>query len=185
MLEDVVNAISESSLVERTTILTPDKQVMDHAAALGVMTMADQTEQGINESIAIATKYEIEERSGIPLLVLPVDVPLVRSSTIDAIVRKVDRSHGSLVVISPSATKGTNALLRNPPDLIPTRYGANSFGAHVQEAERKGIHLEIYRSEDLEIDLDTPRDLYEILRKGDSTKTATYLQGILRNRVDQ
>lgn len=60
MLEDVVNAISESSLVERTTILTPDKQVMDHAAALGVMTMADQTEQGINESIAIATKYKIE-----------------------------------------------------------------------------------------------------------------------------
>jgi 2-phospho-L-lactate guanylyltransferase (CobY/MobA/RfbA family) len=82
-------------------------------------------------------------------------------------------------VISPSIAKGTNALLRNPPNAIPTRYGLNSFDAHVAEAESKKVHLEVYRSEDLEVDVDTPSDLYEIMRRGNSTKTSEFLRNIL------
>lgn len=183
MLEDVVIALHKSSLVDQITVLTPDKRVIDHAVTLGVKTIVDPTDQGINESIANATRYEIQERSGAPLLVLPVDVPLVKASTIDAIISKVRRPSSSIVVISPSITRGTNALLRNPPDVIPTRYGANSFEAHIKEAKRKQIRLEVYHAEDLEIDLDTPSDLYEILRKGDSTRTSNYLTSILRTKM--
>jgi 2-phospho-L-lactate guanylyltransferase len=179
MLEDVLASLSESDLVDQVAVLTPDRQVADHAENLGARTMMDQTNGGINESIAMVTEYEIKERSGMPLLILPVDVPLVKPTTIDNIIRKVDKPNHTLVVISPSTVKGTNALLRNPPDAIPTHYGVGSFDAHVAEATARKVRLEVHRSEDLEIDVDTPSDLYEIMRKGNSTRTSRFLRRIL------
>ncbi len=179
MLEDVLASLSESDLVDQVSVLTPDRQVADHAEDLGAITMMDQTNGGINESIAMFTEYEIKERSGVPLLILPVDVPLVKSTTIDKIIRKVGKSNHALVVISPSTVKGTNALLRNPPDAIPTHYGVGSFDAHIAEAMARKVRVEVLRSEDLEIDVDTPSDLYEIMRKGNSTRASRFLRRVL------
>jgi 2-phospho-L-lactate guanylyltransferase len=184
MMEDVIASLKKSNLVSQVLVLTPDKQVADLAENLGARTMIDQTNGGINESIAEATDYEVKERIGSPLLVLPVDVPLVKPTTIDNIICKVDEPNHALVVISPSLAKGTNALLRNPPDAIPTRYGVNSFDAHVAEAVARKVHLEVHRSEDLEIDVDTPSDLYEIMKRGNSTRTSEFLRSILHGRSE-
>lgn len=183
MMEDVIASLKKSNLVSQVVVLTPDRQVADLAENLGAGTMMDHTNGGINESIAKATEFEIKERSGSPLLVLPVDVPLVKPTTIDNIIRRVDEPNHALVVISPSIAKGTNALLRNPPDAIPTRYGVNSFDAHVAEAAARKVHLKVHRSEDLEIDVDTPSDLYEIMKKGNSTRTSEFLRGILHDEL--
>jgi 2-phospho-L-lactate guanylyltransferase len=183
MLEDVLAALDGSRLVDRVRVLTPDRRVADHAAALGTEVIADQYDQGINESLEFATRREIEDGDGLPLLILPVDVPLVKASSIDAIVDRLNGSSTPLVVISPSKNGGTNALLRSPPDVIPTRFGPNSSEAHTREAKKRGVRVEFYRAEDLEIDLDTPTDIYEILRKGDSTRTSSYLESILKTKI--
>ena len=183
MLEDVLAALDRSSLVDQIKVLTPDKRVADYAVALGTGTIEDQYDLGINESLAIATKHEIQDRGGPPLVILPVDIPLVKASTIDAIISRLNGSSSPLVVISPSRNGGTNALLRNPPDIIPTRYGPNSSEAHVREAEKRGVRVEVYRAEDLEIDLDTPQDIHEFLRKKDSTRTLDYLESILQAKT--
>jgi 2-phospho-L-lactate guanylyltransferase len=179
MLEDVLASLSDADLIDQVAVLTPDRQVADRAEDLGARIMMDQTNGGINESIAMVTEYEIRERRGMPLLILPVDVPLVKPTTIDDIIRKVGKPNHDLVVISPSTVRGTNALLRNPPDAIPTHYGVDSFDAHVAEATARNVHVEVHRSEDLEIDVDTPSDLYEIIRKGNSTRTSRFLRSIL------
>ena len=181
MMEDVIASLKKSSLVDQVVVLTPDRRVVDHAKKLGVETMIDKTNGDINDSLTEATNFEIRKRIGSPLLVLPVDVPLVKPTTIDSIISRVGKSNHQLVVISPSITNGTNALLRNPPDAIPTRYGVNSFDAHVAEAVARKVHLEIHRSEDLEIDVDTPGDLYEVIRK-DSSKTSEFLKNILKEQ---
>jgi 2-phospho-L-lactate guanylyltransferase len=183
MMEDVVSSLKRASLVDHVVVLTPDSGVADYAENLGAQAMIDKTNGGINESLTEATDYEIKERSGSPLLILPVDVPLVKTSTIDSIVRRVGELNHALVVISPSIAKGTNALLRNPPDAIPTRYGVNSFDAHVAEAVSRKVPLEVYRSEDLEVDADTPSDLYEIMRRGDSTRTSEFLRNVLQDLI--
>jgi len=180
MLEDVLTSLKKSSLVDQVFIITPDKHVMDYASSFGVKTIRDLARNGINNSIARVTRRELKSRSASPLLVLPVDVPLVRSRTIDGMIGKLGNPVDPLVVISPSGSKGTNALLRNPPNVIPTRYGANSFDAHIVEAASRKIPLMVYRSEDLELDLDTPSDLYRIMEKGNSTKTSQFLNVILQ-----
>jgi len=180
MLEDVLTSLKKSSLVDQVFVITPDKQVMDYASSFNVKTIMDLARNGINESIARVAKRELKSRSCSPLLVLPVDIPLVRPSTIDGIIGKLENPVDPLVVISPSGSKGTNALLRNPPNVIPTRYGANSFDAHIEEAASRKIPLMVHRSEDLEIDLDTPSDLHRIMMRGNSTKTSQFLNGILQ-----
>lgn len=182
MMEDVIDSLKGSSLVERALVLTPDRKVAERAQSLGAEAMMDKTKGGINESIAEVTSYEVKKGTRSSLLVLPVDVPLVKSATIDSIIGRVKTHDQAFVVISPSVSKGTNALLRNPPDAIPTRYGINSFDAHIAEAMARSIQLEIHRSEDLEIDLDTPSDLYEIMRRGNSTKTSEFLRTILADQ---
>jgi 2-phospho-L-lactate guanylyltransferase len=183
MMEDVIASLRQSRSVDHMVVLTPDSQVADCAKNLGAQAMMDKTDGGINQSLAEATDCEIKERSGLPLLVLPVDVPLVKPSTIDSIIGRVGEQNHALVVVSPSIEKGTNALLRNPPNAIPTRYGVNSFDAHVAEAMARKVHLEVYRSEDLEIDVDNPSDLYEIMRRGDSTRTSEFLRKILQDQT--
>lgn len=182
MLEDVLTCLNKSSLVDKIFIITPDRHVTDYASSFSVKTIMDIADRGINESIARVTEHKLKSRCASPLLVLPVDVPLVRSNTIDGIIGKLEDSVDPLVVISPSGSKGTNALLRNPPNVIPTRYGANSFEAHIEEATSRKIPLIVYRSEDLEIDLDTPSDLYQIMKRGNSTRTSQFLNGILQLR---
>jgi 2-phospho-L-lactate guanylyltransferase len=182
MMEDVIASLKKSSLVNHVVVLTPDSRVADHGKKLGVETMMDKTNGDINDSLTEATNFEIRERSGSSFLVLPVDVPLVKPTTIDSIISRVGKPNHPVVVISPSITNGTNALLRNPPDAIPTRYGVNSFDAHVAEAVARKVHLEIHRSDDLEIDVDTPGDLYEVMRKGDSSKTSEFLKNVLKGQ---
>jgi 2-phospho-L-lactate guanylyltransferase len=180
MLEDVLASLRKSSLVGQVFVTTPDRHVVDCVSGLGVKAIMDVDGQGINESIERVAKHESDLGRPSPLLVLPVDIPLVKSGTIDGIIGKLEDNVGPLVVISPSRSKGTNALLRNPPSVIPTRYGVNSFEAHFEEAVSRKIPLIVYRSADLEVDLDTPSDLREIMEKGNSTKTSKFLCGIFK-----
>lgn len=180
MLEDVLTSLRKSNLIDQIFVITPDRRVMDCAASFSVKTMIDKADHGINESIAMVTEQELKSRRASPLLALPVDLPLVRPDTIDGIIGKAGNLATPLVVISPSRSGGTNALLRNPPNVIPTRYGANSFDAHVEEAALRKIPLIVHRSEDLEIDLDTPSDLCRIMERGNSTKTSRFLSGVPR-----
>jgi 2-phospho-L-lactate guanylyltransferase len=183
MLEDVLTSLRKTSLVDQVFVITSDREVEDRASSFGVKTITDVPSGGINESLTRVTEQELKSRCSSPLLVLPVDLPLVTSSAIDCIIGKLENHPSSLVVISPSRSGGTNALLRNPPNVIPTKYGANSFHAHVQEAASRKIPLMVYRSEDLETDLDTPSDLYLIMRRGNSTKTSRFLSETLRLEV--
>jgi len=175
MLEDVLASLHKSNLIDQIVVVTPDRIVADHATDFDAKTIIDSDSYDINESLA-----KVRTRSSLPLLVLPVDVPLIKADTIDTIIRKVENPCDATVVVSPSKTNGTNALLRNPPDIIPTRFGANSFDAHANEAKLRGTRLVVYRSEDLEIDVDTPLDLHEVIKKGDSTRTSRFLRTILR-----
>jgi 2-phospho-L-lactate guanylyltransferase (CobY/MobA/RfbA family) len=79
------------------------------------------------------------------------------------------------VVISPSKTNGTNALLIRPPDLIDLRFGGESFPLHAQEAFRAGVKPRIYRSPSVVTDIDEPADLLSIETLGLGTRSHDFL----------
>jgi 2-phospho-L-lactate guanylyltransferase len=67
-----------------------------------------------------------------------------------------------IVVVAPCRHgTGTNALLIQPPGLIPFAFGPGSFAAHCAAARAAGVEPVIYRSATIALDLDTPEDLEE------------------------
>ena len=58
---------------------------------------------------------------------------------------------------------GTNALLRNPPDVFPSRFGHDSFAAHIREAMTAGARLRIIANPRIALDLDDPDDIDRFL----------------------
>jgi len=67
--------------------------------------------------------------------------------------------------------RGTNAIIRTPPTLFPSRFGPDSLRLHSGEADKLGIKPVIVSNERIALDIDEPADLAEILQSGRGTET--------------
>jgi 2-phospho-L-lactate guanylyltransferase len=80
------------------------------------------------------------------------------------------------VTLSPSRDgQGTNAVVCSPPDLLPLRFGDDSFHAHLRGARALGIEPRIVRRPGLALDIDTPEDLTVFLANPSMTRAYTCL----------
>jgi 2-phospho-L-lactate guanylyltransferase len=96
------------------------------------------------------------------VLRLPADLPLVTTEDVAELLSRPLPSPSAIMV--PSRDRmGTNALLRNPPDVFPSRFGQDSFAEHVREARAAGAQLRIVENPRIALDLDDPADIAHLL----------------------
>jgi len=176
MLSDVLSTLSKMRDKIKTVLISPDnlKKIADE---YGAEFMLEEDKDDVNHSVALATSYAKEKRAD-AVLFLPADMPLVRRSDIEEILSLGERYS---VVISRTGDNGTGVLFRKPPDAIPTFFGKNSFSAHKEYAEKKGIALKVLAEESISFDIDKKEDLYneEILKRlGSSTLTYRFLKKV-------
>jgi 2-phospho-L-lactate guanylyltransferase len=171
MLADVLNAVKQASSISGAAVVSPDKKVLDFARLHGA---TDIVESGLelNAALKYAIKY-IVGRDATSALILPGDLPLLKSSDIENLTAMATAQRD--VVIAPSKTNGTNALLIRPPDLIDLRFGGESFPLHVQEAFRVGVKARVYMSPSVATDIDEPADLLSIETSGVGTRSHDFL----------
>jgi 2-phospho-L-lactate guanylyltransferase len=100
---------------------------------------------------------------------LPADVPLVRGEDIDSLFAIELDARDALVVASRDGT-GTNAIVRTPPTLFPSRFGPNSLALHRADALRIGVELRVIANESIALDIDEPSDVELLLRLGAGTE---------------
>lgn len=170
MLEDILTVSQEVSGVE-SVVVTPDRNVEKFVRDLGFDTILEP-DVGLNRALEMAIGDSIESNFT-QVLILPADVPLIESKDIESILDLA--SDDQAMVVTPSKEKGTNALLLRPPDLIDLKFGGESFSDHIKEAQSRGISPKIYRSENLERDIDTPPDLLKVETLGKGTKIHSFL----------
>lgn len=91
------------------------------------------------------------------VLILPADLPLLIEDDIHAIL-DLARYEGMMVIAPDRRDQGTNALFVTPPDVIEYAFGDGSFERHLDQAARLGIMAKVYRSERVQLDIDTPDD---------------------------
>ncbi len=129
-------------------------------------------EEQISESASVDRASRICEQRGVSgVLRLPLDLPLVQANDIDELLEIECAAPAAVMVPSRDGT-GTNALLRFPPTLFTSHFGAGSFAKHRREAERAEASIFIRRNTRLEMDVDDESDLRELLRH-DLSATAT------------
>ena len=174
MLEDVLTALSGSRLADRKFIVTLDERAIDVAKELGIEVILETEQNGESASVDYASKVSIEMGAK-SVLVIPGDAPLITSEDIDFILEK-EKAAPSIVFIPARDEYGTNAILRKPPDAIPSMFGDDSFNKHKNEAERKNIPYESFENSRIGLDIDRPEDLVELISHKSSTKTYSELE---------
>jgi 2-phospho-L-lactate guanylyltransferase len=176
MLTDMLRVLSQAG-VEKM-VVSPDEEVLRLASSLGARAFR---EPGLELNLALSLARDRAMGEGArEVLILPADLPFLRVRDVEELRGRAEGERE--VVLSPSRTLGTNALLLRPPDVIPLRFGGESFPLHVRESLRAGIRPKIYRSPTLATDVDGVEDLLAAETLGLGTRTREFLLSLGKNR---
>ena len=176
MFEDVSHAVADAMKPDRVVIVTNYGPAAQHAHRLGWDTIIEESQTSESASVDRASRL-LAERGFDVVMRLPADVPLVRAEDVDALLAIELAAPAALLVPSRDGT-GTNAIIRTPPALFPSRFGPNSLALHQEEAARVGVECVIAPNPRLALDLDEPADLECFLAQGEGTETFLFLAEI-------
>ena len=157
MLKDVLTEVKQSTLPDKKFLLTMDDKAIELANEIGISVIKEKIQ--ISESVSVdQASKDLAANGATSILRLPGDIPLIKNQDIDNIIESFIKTGHSILVPSASG-KGTNAILRNPPEVIPSFFGANSLEKHIAALEKKSIKYSILRNENIELDIDCAEDL--------------------------
>lgn len=174
MLEDVLSALKGSKLADRKLIVTLDTKAIEIANALGIEVILENEQNGESASVDYASQIA-KDMGATSVLIIPGDAPLITSDDIDFVLKK-EKDEPSIVFVPARDEYGTNAILRKPPDAIPSMFGDDSFNKHKRLAEIENIPYESYENSRIGLDIDRPEDLLELLSHKCDIKTFRELQ---------
>ena len=160
MCEDFFHVVASVRGVDRIYVVSKEYKALTLAQQLNWETIIESEQISESHSVDAASRY-CEARGVRALLRLPIDIPLATTADIESILAELTDAPSAVMVPSRDST-GTNALLRSPPTLFPSHFGPNSFGLHLEEAERAGAKVKIVRNERLALDIDDAEDLREV-----------------------
>ena len=176
MFEDVCSAAAAARRPDAVFLVTSYERAIERAQTLGVGAIVETGQESESASVDHASRL-LGERGFDAVLRLPADVPLVRAADIDQLLAVDLTSPGALLVPSLEGT-GTNALLRTPPDLFPSRFGPNSLALHREEAARAGVEILLVENHRIALDIDEARDIEAFLSAGSGTRASRLLHEI-------
>jgi 2-phospho-L-lactate guanylyltransferase len=173
MLEDVLAALAASERLAGVLVVTRDLQAQQLAARYGARVLVEPANRG--HTAASTLGVAILAAEGVAGMVqLPADLPLLTAADVDAVLQ----AHGAApsVTLAPSRDRlGSNAVACSPPDLLPLRFGDDSFYPHLERARALGIEPGIVERRGLALDVDTPADLAAFLAASSQTRAYAYL----------
>ena len=174
MLEDVCAAVRGCRLADRVVVVARDPEVANYAAGNGWEVFREVEQVSESRSVDWASRL-LEEQGAEAVLRLPVDIPLVQARDLDALLDPAVRGPAAVLVPSHDGS-GTNALLRSPPLIFPSRFGADSLQQHLREANLRGVRVLVRKMPRLALDLDLASDLLQFRGLGKGTATQALLQ---------
>lgn len=151
MLDRVLDALLDSTLVNRVAIVTPATNLTTRPIEI----LPDRG-LGLNGSVQQAG-LTLAERGATELVVMHGDLPLARPEDIDELVLR-GRQAG-LALAPDQARVGTNAIYLKTDSGFRFQFGTESFPIHLAEALRCGLTPTIVERPGLAFDVDLPADL--------------------------
>ena len=170
MLKDVTRTLKP--IVDEIIIISADKDVLEYANELEVLTLVEN--EGLNLNTAITQAMDWCRHKTKKVFIVPSDIPLISNANIDAL---VESAKSLDFVIIPSKGGGTNGLIIKPLT-IDMKFGDFSFKNHIKEANKKGFEAVVYDSFYMSLDVNTTEDLGEIMIHGSGSETQSYLKSL-------
>jgi len=167
MFRDVLKQVLKARGLVETYVVTGDSKVAEIATSHGAQLIREEVEKGETDAVDFARR-ELKQLQREAVLIIPGDMPLVRSVDIEEVLAQVPEGAGfPFALLVPSHDRlGTNALLLAPPDIIKLRFGYDSFTYHMSQLSAQGLPLRFIENEHLALDIDEPKDLERFLSFG-------------------
>ena len=170
MLKDVTKTLKP--VVDEIIIISADKEVLEYANKLEVLTLVEN--EGLNLNTAISQAMDWCRHKTKKVFIVPSDIPLISKTNIDAL---IESAKALDFVIVPSKGGGTNGLIIKPLS-IDMKFGEFSFKNHIKEANKNGFDPVIYDSFYMSLDVNIAEDLGEIMIHGSGCETQCYLKDL-------
>ena len=173
MVEDVLTALTSTPGLAGIVMVTRNAGAKRMARHHGVRVLVEKANTGHTEASTFGARTLAAEGAA-GMIQVPGDLPKVTPDDIQAMLD----AHGKApaITIAPSRDdRGSNALASSPPDLLPLRFGDDSFFQHIARARDLGVEPAIVRRPGLALDIDTPDDLRAFLAAPNPTRTLNYL----------
>ena len=173
MAEDVLSALAASPDLAGILLVTGDPEARRLAARYGARVLLDEEDRGHTAASSLGARTLAQERAA-GMVQVPADIPSVTREDVGALLA-VQGEAPSITLAPAHDERGTNAVACFPADVMPLRFGGDSFVGHLRRARAHGIKPQIVRRQGLALDLDTADDLAAFLAVPSATRTWAYL----------
>jgi 2-phospho-L-lactate guanylyltransferase len=165
MLRDVLEAVSDARMIERTIVVSGEPAALQIAHGAGAEVVDDPHDRGHPEAALIGIS-EAQNGKASCVVLVPGDCPLLDPRDLDRLLTGVPDRY--VAVVPDRHGTGTNALLLRPPDAIRPAFGEQSCQRHLAAARAAGLAHGVEPLESLALDLDTPADMVALARELES-----------------
>lgn len=173
MLEDVLQTIAAVPELTGMAVVTIDPAAADIALRLGARVWSDGARDGHTGAVTAAARRLAAEGSA--MLTIPGDVPLVTAADIRQLLDIHSRKPG-FTIVPARDERGSNAIACSPADIVPLRFGADSFFPHLAAARACGIEPTTVHLPRIALDIDEPADLAEFMKVPLTTRARDLLE---------
>lgn len=171
MLTDVLGAVSGAGLAGTIAVLDPPQR------PFGEATPIHDPGRGLDAAV-VAGLRAATSAGARTAVVLAADLPLLEPDDIRGLVAEADGAR-AVVVATDRHLTGTNALVLRPPDVIGPAFGPGSAARHLASAvAATGGSARMVTPHRVALDIDTPEDLAELVRRRPGGATGAALRAI-------
>jgi len=172
LYRQTLGALRQAEGIDRVIVVTNDSGVAEHARSSGTLVF-EENEQVSHSVSADAACLRAIKLGATTVLLVPIDVPLVTPADFS---RLAAAARPGVVLVPSADGTGTNAMARTPPDVIESRFGPGSCRAHLDQARLKNVPADILRLPGLMFDIDTPKDVAELLATSHAGDVTAFLR---------
>lgn len=160
MLTDVLAALERSRLLAGVLVVTRDAWATALATQHGFEVFREARNEGHTRASTAGARV-LAERGAEAMLQVPGDLPLLRGEDVDALI-ETHAGHRAVTIAPSRDRQGSNGVLCSPPDLLPLRFGEDSFIPHIARALSLDVQPRVLECPGFAFDVDTPEDLLAV-----------------------
>ncbi len=160
MVEDVLETLAAAPLAG-IMVSTLDADAAMLARRYGARVVTEGAGDG--QTGAVTAMARILAAEGCAMLTCPGDIPRISVEEVAALLAAHRRAPAATMAPAHDR-RGSNAILLSPADVMPLRFGDDSFLPHLATARRHGLDPVVLELPGIGLDIDNPADALALLR---------------------
>jgi 2-phospho-L-lactate guanylyltransferase len=169
MLEEILDVLSISPQIDKIIVVTKDEKALEISKKFDTVQIIDNEESGVNDAVALADEYLLNNDFETSI-VFPQDIEFMLKF----------KTNADFAIVVPSRRfDGTNALVRNPINLMKTHYDEDSYKIHMSTAKEETRDASLVFVKRIMWDVDNMDDLKFLLSQNEKPDVAKKIQSVL------